>query len=779
MTDPGRKLPDLAPEQPKEAEDHVLESLGAALEEEEAARADGDETRSAGEAREESPAGATEPGGEGWFRRTMRSLAGRRWSLKVQIGAGLGVAVGFTVAASVAALITFFQVGTYQRQINTEHVPALTNAVQIGQLAANLAGSAPRVVAAARNRRLTEEAGGDLEELGSADVDLLENAARIIELSSGLDANERTRGLQEFSSSLAGNLRAIQVSVDTAAVLADRLDAVQATAAELVVRLNEQVGPPLDDQIFYMATGLRELDDEPQPVAVRGAEAEVIRHEALSSIWSRGNVAASLLTDVATQDDLELVETIEERFRAAIGGTTQAMTSLGGAVPPGLTETVETIEEAGLGEDGAFATAREYLGELRNQLTYLARNEEITGSLEQAVATLTVGLEVEALEATEASESALSTGRMLLVILNVVGLGIAGLIMWLFVARYIIPRLTGLSRAMRNMAEGDLETRIAVHGKDEVGEMAQALEVFRRHALEVQRLNLVEQLLTKVERQKEELETTLVDLRRAQDQMVMQEKLASLGQLTAGIAHEIKNPLNFVNNFADVSTSLLEDLQAEIDDVKDSIPEDSREEIEDIGADLTGNLKRIIHHGKRASSIVYGMLEHARKEGGEKRPTAINPMLEEFIALAFHSMRATDNTFQMTIHKDFGDDVGEVEAVPQDLSRVFLNIVTNACQATLERQHAPDAPPDYQPTLDVKSRRENGRIEVRIRDNGPGIPKSYLEKIFEPFFTTKDANKGTGLGLSLAYDIVRGHGGELAVHSKAGEGAEFIVTLPG
>lgn len=712
---------------------------------------------------------------EGRFRSQYERLAGRRWSLKLQIGAGLGIAVGFTVAASVAALVAFFQVGTLQRRINTEHVPALTNAVQIGQLAANLAGSAPRVVAAARNRRLAE---GTEVAVETSEANLLEDAARIIELSSALDASERTVGLRQFSSDLANNLRAIQVSVDTGVALAERLDAVQDRAAELIVELNERVVPPLDDQIFYMATGLQGLDDSPAPVAVRGSEAEVIRYNALSTIWSRGNVSVSLLTDVATQDDLELVETLEERFRAATGGTAAALESLGTRAPPGIAETLDTIQAVGLGPDGAFATSRQYLGELRNQLAYLASNEEITSSLDQAVSTLTVGLEVEALDATNASEAALAIGRALLVVLNVVGLGVAALILWLFVARLLIPRLTRLSSAMRRMADGDLETKIDVRGGDEVAEMAQALEVFRRHALEVQRLNLVEALLERVEAQKSELETTLEDLRRAQDQMVMQEKLASLGQLTAGIAHEIKNPLNFVNNFAEVSTSLLEDLQAELDDIGDAIPEESREEITDIRTDLNGNLERIVHHGKRASSIVYGMLEHARKEGGEKRPTAINPMLEEFIALAFHSMRAADNRFQMTILKEFGEDVGEVEAVPQDLSRVFLNIVTNACQATFEKQQAPGTPEDYEPRLEVSSRRENGRIEVRIRDNGPGIPEEHLQKIFEPFFTTKDANKGTGLGLSLAHEIVRGHGGTLEVNTTPGEGAEFVVELP-
>ena len=331
---------------------------------------------------------------------------------------------------------------------------------------------------------------------------------------------------------------------------------------------------------------------------------------------------------------------------------------------------------------------------------------------------------------------------------------------------------------MRRMAGGDLETRIEVRGQDEVGEMAQALEVFRQHALEVQRLNLVEELATRVEAQNEELAKTLEDLKKAQDQIVMQEKLASLGQLTAGIAHEIKNPLNFVNNFADVSSDLLKDLKEELETVKEHVPEESLAEIEDISGDLSGNLQRIVHHGKRASSIVYGMLEHARKEGGESRPTEINAMLEEYIALAFHSMRAVDNRFQMTILKDLSDDVGAIEAIPQDLSRVFLNIVTNACQATLDKQLDENSDPGYQPELAVRSRKENGQIEVRIKDNGPGIPPSHLAKIFEPFFTTKDTDKGTGLGLSLSHDIVRGHGGTLVVNSEVGEGAEFVVTLP-
>ncbi len=721
--------------------------------------------------------GSPSPDRGGWFR---RKFALRR-SLRVQIAVGLGAAIIFTLVASIIALVAFFQVGRIQREINTEYVPALTRAVQIGQLATSLAAAAPRLVAEARNRELASDSGEETaaEISPRAEVDLLENAARIIELSSELAASERTDGLRQFSADLAGNLQGIQVSVESGVALQERLNQLQDESVERSRELNELIGPLLDDQVFYMATGLRELTGDPAPIEVRGSETEVIYLHALSTIDARGNLAGSLISDVVVQDDLELVETLDERFRAATAGTFRALDTLGDRAPRQLRQTLDAIYELGLGLGlGAFPVRRQYLAELRNQLAYLARNESITDSLEAAVASLTVGLEVDALAATRESEAALNLGRSLLVALNVIGISSAALILWLFVGRFLIARLTALSRAMRRMAGGDLETRIEVRGQDEVGEMAQALEVFRQHALEVQRLNLVEELATRVEAQNEELAKTLEDLEKAQDQIVMQEKLASLGQLTAGIAHEIKNPLNFVNNFAEVSSDLLEDLRAELETVKEHVPEESLAEIDEISGDLSGNLERIVHHGKRASSIVYGMLEHARKEGGESRPTEINAMLEEYIALAFHSMRAVDHRFQMTIRKDLSDDVGAIEAVPQDLSRVFLNIVTNACQATFDKQLDENLDPGYQPELAVRTRKENGQIEVRIKDNGPGIPPSHLAKIFEPFFTTKDTDKGTGLGLSLSHDIVRGHGGTLVVNSEVGKGAEFVVTLP-
>ena len=764
--DSGEAGEDLGAGLPAEADD---DGEGAGAD----AAADGEPAGASGGA---AASGEEESDGArlGWLRRRLDL----RRSLRVQIAASLATPLGFTLMASVVALAAFFRIGTLQEEINTEHVPALTRAVRIEQLATRLAGTAPRIVAVAQSRALAAgaEAGPDGGELSMAN--LMEDAARLIELSAGLGDSESTAPLQTFSADLASNLRDVQTSVDTSTSMQQSLDELQLESVERVRELNEIIGPPLDDQYFFMATGLRELDDSPASILVRGSPAAIARFRALSTLQSGGNFAAGLLSEVVVQDDPGLVTTLEERFQAVTAGARRAMESLGADTPRGLGRALDRIRELGEGEDGAFSMRQRYLTELTNQQAYLTRNRSITDSLGSAVTTLTLGLEVDATEATEESESALNLGRSLLLALNVLALTFTVLILWLFVGRFLIVRLTNLSAAMRRMAGGDLKTKVEVRGADEVGEMAQALEVFRQHALEVQRLNLVEQLAARVEAQNEELGKTLSDLQKAQDQMVMQEKLASLGQLTAGIAHEIKNPLNFVNNFADISSSLLNDLKEELESVSEKLPEDTKEEVEDISKDLTDNLERIVHHGKRASNIVYGMLEHARKEGGDSRPTEINSMLEEYIALAFHSMRAVDNTFQMTIEKDFGEDVGSVVGVPQDLSRVFLNIVTNACQATLEKQTGGKAEAGYQPTLTVRSRRENGQVEVRIRDNGPGIPEEHLKKIFEPFFTTKDTDKGTGLGLSLCHDIVRGHGGTLAVKSEVGQGAEFVITLP-
>jgi len=257
------------------------------------------------------------------------------------------------------------------------------------------------------------------------------------------------------------------------------------------------------------------------------------------------------------------------------------------------------------------------------------------------------------------------------------------------------------------------------------------------------------------------------ELKRTQAQLIQSEKMASLGQLTAGIAHEIKNPLNFVNNFAEINEELTRELREALA---------NGESVDDLLDDLEQNARVINQHGKRADSIVHAMMQHASGGTGERKPTDINQLVSEHIDLAYHGKRAQVTGFEASIERDLGA-VGSVELVPQGIGRVLLNLLGNAFDAVHEQAGRVNSA--YVPTVTVLTQRIEDGVEVRVSDNGPGIPREIHEKIFEPFFTTKPTASGTGLGLSLSYDIVtQGHGGTLTVESEEGEGATFIVTLP-
>ncbi len=266
------------------------------------------------------------------------------------------------------------------------------------------------------------------------------------------------------------------------------------------------------------------------------------------------------------------------------------------------------------------------------------------------------------------------------------------------------------------------------------------------------------------------LNATLNDLKSTQEKLVTQEKLASLGALTAGIAHEIKNPLNFINNFSDVSNELLDELMVEIKN-------DNKKEIPEIVDNLKQNLEKITNHGKRADSIVKGMLLHSRGRAGEKALTDINELLEQYTALAYHGMRALDKEFNISFEKEYDKTIEKINVVPQDISRVFLNIINNACYAAHDKKKKFSN--GFVPLIKISTKNLGDKVEVHIKDNGMGIPDKIKSELFNPFFTTKPTGEGTGLGLSLSYDIVvKQHGGEIKVESKEGEGAEFIIIIP-
>jgi signal transduction histidine kinase len=324
-------------------------------------------------------------------------------------------------------------------------------------------------------------------------------------------------------------------------------------------------------------------------------------------------------------------------------------------------------------------------------------------------------------------------------------------VIWMFAMWFINNRQRkALELEKKKNAEKEREIRITASIKAE---------------LEVQ----VAQRTAALTQQKEELQHALDELKNTQNQLIQAEKMASLGELTAGIAHEIQNPLNFVTNFSEVTNELIDEMTAEM-------AAGNNEEVVAIAADIKQNLEKINHHGKRADAIVKGMLQHSRKNTGQRELTDINALADEYLRLAYHGLRAKDNTFNAAMHTDFDKTIGKLNIVPQDMGRVLLNLFSNAFYAVTDKRKS--AGTDYKPAVTITTRKENGKVLITVADNGNGVPRAIIDKIFQPFFTTKPTGQGTGLGLSLSYDIVTAHGGEIKAETKEGEGTEFIIQLP-
>lgn len=286
---------------------------------------------------------------------------------------------------------------------------------------------------------------------------------------------------------------------------------------------------------------------------------------------------------------------------------------------------------------------------------------------------------------------------------------------------------------------------------------------------------LLQKQKTETDEAKAEAEQALEDLKAAQIQLIQREKMASLGELTAGVAHEIQNPLNFVNNFAEVNAELIGELREEIN--KFSVSPKERQAALDMIDDIVRNQQRVNHHGRRAESIVKSMLQHSLQTAGEKEPTDINLLTDEYLRLSYHGFLAKDKTFDAVLNTHFDPTIGKIPIVPQEIGKVLLNLFNNAFYYTSEKKHKLNGV--YSPVVAVTTKRNSGKVEIVVRDNGTGIPAKILSKIYEPFFTTKPPGEGTGLGLSLSYDIVtKGHSGEIKANTKEGEFAEFTITLP-
>ncbi len=705
----------------------------------------------------------------------LKGLLAIRFRLSAQLYAGIGGAVVMTIAASLVGWFSFDRVGDLQSRVNEGSVPDMTAAFAVAQTSGTLAAAAPRLTTAA-SRSVFTQVVADIDE---ARANLQEQLATLEQRAIGTELFE---GIRSNADTLISNIDAIQTSMLTRFELNARTDGVQIEINDLTTRLDAVLVPAIDDQIYYAIKGYRVLGEPPAPREEHLSEDEFDLYQRLAQLQADASLAIQVLASAFSLSEAAEVEPLRERFEAAQGRMEGNLTALRDfALYTDLEELLARLFHLGSGEGRTFDLLTEELKLAQRQSDLLDVNRGITVQLLDDVNTLVSDAQMTVQQAAGDSTQAISTGRILLLAIGAVSVGGAVLIAWLFIGRVLLRRLELLSTWMRRMAGGDLEARADVGGHDEVADMAAALEVFRRHALEVQRLNLVEQLAGELQSKNSELEVALGDLEKAQDQIVMQEKLAALGELTAGVAHEIKNPLNFVKNFSEVSVELVTELRDILKEENAELSEDDRSLVIEISEDLDSNLDRIRTHSNRANQIVQDML---RMGGGStiRQPTNLNVLLDEYARLAYHSARATDSEFQLDLKFDLDEELGEVEVVSQDMGRVFLNMVGNACYATNEkRRNALDAgasDADYMPTLWLATRLEDDQVVIRIRDNGVGIPPEVAEKIFNPFFTTKPTDKGTGLGLAISSDIIRTHGGLIHVDSEPGEYTEMTITLP-
>ncbi len=661
-------------------------------------------------------------------------MKGFRFGIAFRLLAGLAALVLLTAGAGGVALVALY---TYQHALDDvarQHLPALTSSATLVQQTQKLVATAPALILA---QNQYERRGLMLRISGQkSSIDEQLDALRRF----GLGVEEST-AITRVQSDLVANLSELDTAVE---------------------RKIDQ-----DRRIQDLAQELRQLRERVHAVALTHAgDDEMLRLRALSgSVSSNATSAKALEGELAMQDwlgrSVDILELLLTAFDAQNRGaldsirvqlleTIDRITAIGTHLPdPERTATTGIVSELrtlGLEPTGLLEARAQQLETVHAEQDALKRNQQLADQLVAAVSGPQQRITQAALTLNaDATERTRQTARQLIAIVILGAFAAAGIL--LYILRSVIRRLRRLQQSMQGRQAG-LDTPIDTHGKDEFAEMAQALDFFVRTISE----------------REAETERALVDLRAAQASLVHAEKLASLGQLTAGIAHEIKNPLNFVNNFASLSLELCEELA-------EAAASGDRIGVEETTRILAGNLGKIRDHGKRADSIVRTMLLHARHGDGEPQAVEFNILVEEAASLGFYAARAQDPNFRVALERHYAPALGMVELIPQDITRVLLNLLANAFYAAAQRA--------TEPCVTVTTTGDAEQVEIRITDNGNGMTQEVQDKLFTPFFTTKPTGEGTGLGLSLSYDIVvHQHRGRITVESEPGHYATLIVALP-
>jgi signal transduction histidine kinase len=515
---------------------------------------------------------------------------------------------------------------------------------------------------------------------------------------------------------------------------------------------------------------IRELMQDSQSLAEEAGLVSVVKNANSASkhfgdlkYWAIDSAVTQLVRSqqaaqaakVGLDSDLKAISAVDPAVVAAIGGEVYTMTDLAGQAALAYSS-----DDSAAG-NALLAETKSHIMTIDNHL------DKIVGRVEQ-----------QALARRDASTRQAEFAVKLAIIAGI-GALVLGLGFTALTVRSITAPLKQLDRSIALITHGELNAAMPPSGVPEIVAMTRTLGMLRDSLTERDRLEQ--------ERRRAELETraardtaeaALHELKLAQANLIQAEKMASLGQLTAGIAHEIKNPLNFVNNFAKLSVGLLDELNEAVAPAFASLDERRRREVDEASDMLVGNLLRIVEHGKRADNIVKSMLAHSRGGGGDRQSVDLNALVDESLNLAYHGARARDQNFNITIERAYGENIAPITLVPQDMTRVFLNLFGNAFFATNERQQETNNG-EFRPTLTVTTRDLGKAVEVRVRDNGSGIPPEIRDKLFQPFFTTKPTGEGTGLGLSISYEIVtKQHRGTIEVSSAVDEFTEFIVRLP-
>ena len=550
-------------------------------------------------------------------------------------------------------------------------------------------------------------------------------------------------------------------------VVADAESGFQRQDADALVRSLQRLETALES-----VSGVPALAIDAQAVSDAAYDlAEVIDNLVLT------REAVLTANDLALDYRLRLATTSSDigESEAALSVLRQALQAQDDPSLQGMLERFLSIHATGI--DPAVSSLGEGAGVfyIRGQQLVLETNirelaasfEESSAALESSVTALLTASGEHSSEALGLAVSSFDEGRTLLAGISVISVIAATLAAWIWVGNGMVRRLSRMSDRMRKMADGDLETPVPEVGRDEIGELANALEVFRQQALEVQRLNLVEKLY-------EELRVTNAELKRVQARLVAQEKLAALGELVSGVAHEISNPLNFVNNFSEGSLELYSELTEMLDNYRDRMSKDDTALLDDITQEMTASLNRVLSNGGRALAIVERM-RGLGVTGGDPVVVGLNEVLREAVNSGCNTFNAQWQDFSVEPVLDLDKTVGETTLVERDFSEALLNLVSNAFYAMDQKRQISEG---YEPVLAVSSRRVGDMVEIRVRDNGTGISDDVLGRIFNPFFSTRDGAAGAGLGLPLAADVARRFGGDLSVDTVEGEYAEFIMTLP-